>query len=165
MPGTTPLNAPLQRPLWLRLLLILAIGVLYLAAIRPARGAFMTLTMKAVDVERLTAKGYTCYEEANVRRLFLENGKTKKYQFKAPFDSFFAYSLMFAVFYGIPFSWLRGIALLHSCLWLAAYLAMMVAPTNPTTLNLVDAISYYVNPALTLSVIPLWIFQRKQSGA
>jgi hypothetical protein len=72
---------------------------------------------------------------------------------------------MFAVLCGIPFSWLRGIALLHICFWLAAYLAMMVAPTIPTTLNLVDAISYYVNPALTLSVIPLWIFQRKQSGA
>jgi hypothetical protein len=149
----------------LRLLLILAIGVLYLAAIRPARGAFMTLTMKAVDMETLVAKGYRMGMPTPVQRVFAHPDIHKKYQFKAPFDSFFAYSLMFAVFYGIPFTWLRGIALLHSCLWLAAFLAMMVAPTIPTTLNLVDAISYYVCPTLTLSVIPLWIFQRKQTGA
>jgi hypothetical protein len=153
---------PVKRPLWLRLLLVLAIGVLYLTAIRPARAVFMTFTMQAVDVEALEKQGYTIAQPTAVQRTFTKADFPKRYQYKAPFDSFFAFSLMFAIFYGIQFSWLRSTTVIHLVLWFLAYATLLLSPNTPVILAIVDAISYYINPVLTLSIIPVWIFSTKR---
>jgi hypothetical protein len=116
-----------------------------------------------VDVEALEKQGYYITQLSPVNRVFAIEGISKVYLYKAPLDVFFVLSLIFALLYDIRRTWIVAISAIHVSLWFIAFIAILFTPKMPHMLTVADAISLYINPTLTLAILPIWIFSTKKT--
>jgi hypothetical protein len=148
--------------LWQRAVVAIILGITYLAVVRPVRGVILKGAILLIDESRIEDQGYKLDGKSPVQRVYVRKVDGKEFQFKAPIDSFFVYGLIFSALYGVPLMWMGRIGVFHLLLWAASFFALLLAQSNAGFLNVTNGIAKYINPAVTLSVIPLWIRHRNR---